>query len=133
MSDIVPTPNPIQRHHKRLVKTFTIISRIFLPVSIVFLAISVILLAVNIPMLINAIATMEASGSCVQTSAGVHCDGPGTPEFVLSVIGLSGSATLFSFGLPMLIVAIVFHNVARSRRAEDEAKGIDYSDCPYGK
>ena len=133
MSDIMPTPNPVQPHHKRLVKAFTILSRIFLPVSIVFLAISVILFAVNTPMLLNAIATMEASGSCVQTATGMRCNGPGTPEFVFSVVGLSGAATLFSLGLPMLIVAIVFHNVARSRRAEDETKGIDYSDCPYGK
>lgn len=128
-----PTPYTYAGTHKRKVKTFTILSRVFLPLGIVFLVLGAVLLGVGIPGTITSLEAMEQSGECVRTATSIHCSGEKSAMFALSVVGVSLGGTFFLIGLPLLICAIVFRSVAKACRKEDEAQGISYDGFPYGK
>ena len=129
-----PIPGSYRGTHKRKIKAYHIISRIFLPLGIVLLALGVILLACCIPGTIAGLRELEASGSCAQTATGYHCEANAEAGlFVFTIIGLAFGITDFTLGLPMLIIASVFRSVARACRMEDEANGVDFTGFPYGK
>lgn len=112
--------------HKRKVKVFTILSRIFLPVGIVFLASGIISLSVGLPFLIQTIVGAAESTDCIVAETSIRCQGyTGALIFIFTTWVSLGSCA-FIIGLPMFILNFVFRNIARRNKAEDEARGIQY-------
>lgn len=128
MSDV------IQPNHKRRVRTYSILHRVFLPVGIVLLALGVLMLGFGIYFMVTALASVDAA-SCVQSAYGTRCTVEGEAAFaltggiVLLVFGILG----LSFGTPLFVLNFVFGSLAKKNRAADETAGVDYSDFPYGK
>ena len=127
-----PTSN--RGTHKRRVRTYTILSRVFLPVGIVLLACFVILLPFGIFGAIQGYEQLLNDPSCVVTETSMRCsDLNAATPFALGILGIVFSSLGLTFGLPLFILSFVFRNRARANRAADEKNGIDYSDFPYGK
>ncbi len=122
-------------NHKRKVRAFGIMSRIFIPVGIVLTALNACLLTTGIVLVTLFAQPAIDSGGCVVSGASIHCNGS-TPESLALGGGIAAASvggTFLFFGLAFLIVGIVFKGVARRNRAADEANGVDYADTPYGK
>lgn len=103
-------------------RTFTILSRIFIPVGAVLLAGGIIMLSFGIVALINVIPALEQSGECTQIGSSVRCAGPVSTEFAGAVVLTSFGSVAFFCGLPLLVVGCVFHGVARNKRRKAEAE-----------
>ncbi|MCR5348543.1 MAG: hypothetical protein K6E59_02930 [Bacilli bacterium] len=116
--------------HKRKVRTFSIISRVFLPLGIVLTVLGTLitiasivaltLLSINIASTCPAVS--EPSGQCASMAGGV----------VASTTLLSLFAPQIFIGVAGIVIAVVFRGVARTNRAEDIANGVDYTNFPYG-
>lgn len=121
--------------HKRKVKAYHILSRIFLPLGIALTVIGIVLLAVSIPNFVGTLVFLDESGACVSSASGVRCSATAgeTSSLVLSSLGLGLGLSAFLTGLPMFILSFIFRAAAKNNRAEDIAHGIDYTDFPYGK
>jgi len=112
--------------HKRKVKVFTILSRVFLPVGIVFLAFGVISLAIGLPFLVQTIVGAAESTDCVVTETSIQCQGyTGALIFIFTTLVSLGSVSFF-LGLPIFILNFVFRSIAKRNKAADEAAGIQY-------
>ena len=116
MPTIDLTPN-----HKRRVKVFWIISRVFIPLGIIL----TVLGAVGLPLSIwGLVAAVEKEGA----KAGVVVF-----EIVYSYIGMGFGISFLVLGVPMIITGSIFRGLSISERREDERNGTDYTDYPYGK
>ena len=130
----MPEIQPYNGTHMRKVKTYSILSKVFLPIGIVLLALFLLLLPIGIFNIIQGIAEMEKSGNCVVTETSIRCsDLSEAAAFVIGVLCIVFSSLSLTFGLPLFILSFVFRGRARANRALDEKNGIDYSDFPYGK
>ena len=117
------------------VRTYSILSRVFLPVGLVLLILGVAMLVAGI---VGAtIFTTKAieAGQCTQSASGTSCTIlPGDAvAFTFSILGIVFGSLGFTFGLPMFILSFVFSGRARANRELDEKMGVDYTDFPYGK
>lgn len=120
-------------NHKRRVRTYAILGRVFIPVGIVCLAIGVTLLAISVPYFVQAILAAEKSSDCVVTSSSIRCQGELGNLIALTSVGLGFGFAHVILGLPFMIAGPIFRVRAKVNRALDEANGIDYGDFPYGK
>ena len=109
----------------RTSRTFTILSRIFIPVGAVLLVAGIIMLGFGIPALVRIIPVLEQSGECTQIGTSVRCTGPVSSEFAGIVVLASFGTTAFFCGLPLLIVGCVFHRIARNKRKAEAKPDAD--------
>ncbi|MBQ7244060.1 MAG: hypothetical protein IJS52_07660 [Bacilli bacterium] len=122
--------------HKRKVRTYSILAKVFLPVGLVLLILGIILLTVGIITFVLGLQSLIDSGACVQHGASYQCNiegAAGGVSFVLGILGMVFGGLGLGFGLPLFILNFVFRSLARSNRKADEANGVDYSDFPYGQ
>ena len=118
--------------HKRKVKVYATLSKIFFPVGLVLLILGVVLLPISIVWMVNTVLALDASGQCVHTATSIRCN-DAEWTLVFPILFLVFAAPSFVIGLPMFILSFVFRNKARANRALAENNGVDYSDFPYGK
>ena len=125
MSTMNQVPN-----HRRRIRTYTIISRIFTPIGIAALIVGIILLAVSIPNLAVILDRIANETECVQNGGTrITCDVHASEAIGLAVAytGLSFGIVHVLLGIPSLVIGIVFHSRAEANRAEDIASGA----APY--
>ena len=119
--------------HKRRVRAFSIISRVFIPVGIVCIVLGIVLLAASVPFFVDALLKAEQSGDCVVTQTSIRCQGVVGAQIAWSTVGMTFGLIHTLFGLPLIIIGPIFRGKARQLRSIDESKGIDYGDSLYGK
>ncbi len=126
-------PSPYAGTQKHKVKTYAILSCILKPVGGGFFCIAIILLITGIPNLLQGLKKMEKVEQCMQTASKAYCSYGMTAEYSFGIFALSSGGVLALLGLASFIAGVLFSLSSRAKRAEDIAKGIDYSTFPYGK
>ncbi len=116
--------------HKKAVLGFGRAGRICLPIGIVFTALNLTLFIASIVLIVVG-ANEAYAHNCplenAQYAAGDPCLqylGP----WIAGIILISLSSTFLFLGIAALVAGIVFLCISRNKRAEDIARGIDYSD-----
>ena len=119
--------------HKKRVRAYSIISRVFIPLAIVCLCIGVVFMAASVPFFVQAILAAPNSPDCVVTSSSIRCNGAIGSQIVWSALGMSFGFAHLILGIPLMIIGPIFRVKARQNRAIDEANGVDYGSSNYGK
>ena len=137
-----PTPSPrpelqqplnLQPNHRKRIKTYGILARVFLPVGIVLLAVGISMMIAGVPFAVTGYKGMVDAGECVVKGQTTTCSGPNTEVFALGIILLSCGFSLFVPGVPIFVLNFVFRHKSRAYRRIDEENGIRYDDLRYGK
>ena len=115
-------PYTVYPNHRRRMRIFSTISKIFIPLGIVLLAIGATLLPLGIVGIAHTVATAETSAPASVTI-----------EAIYSYLGLVFGIVTLAFGLPILLTGCVFRSIANGYKEEEQARVIDATDINENK